>query len=357
MNDNNYQNMLNVMAFGAKGDGVTDDTASITAALNKAAEKKDGVFFPAGVYMCADVKVPKNVGLYGVCTWGYRQPGGSWLKLNNDKATCLLNITDALGVTINGLYIDGNNRMGNNIHGLYKNGINADHTADAYRIERTKVENFSGNAIHLKGAWCYTIRFCMLSQNSGHGIFSESCDGFILDNWIGGNGGSGYHSDDWSCATVITGNRIEWNSFAGIYIFYGSLFNITGNSIDRSGGPAISINSGDSPDVVGITITGNVIHRSGANEVYAGTHNDSHMIIHKVRGTTIIGNSFTTGRDDGPTGRFSPSYGIVYDELEHTIIKDNVLSCGATKELLLDLGNNKESAIVKDNVGCLAELK
>src|ERR1035437_3911315 len=115
MNDNNYQNMLNVMAFGAKGDGVTDDTASITEALNKAAEKKDGVFFPAGVYMCADIKVPKNVGLYGVCNWGYRQSGGSCLKLNNEKATCLLNITDALGVTINGLYIDGNNRIGNNV--------------------------------------------------------------------------------------------------------------------------------------------------------------------------------------------------------------------------------------------------
>ncbi|OJU14338.1 MAG: hypothetical protein BGN88_05735 [Clostridiales bacterium 43-6] len=356
MNNEITGKMLNVIDFGAKGDNITDDTKAIEAALNKAAENKNGVFFPAGVYLCSDVKVPKNVGIYGVCNWGFRQAGGSVLKLNNENAVCLLNVTDALGLTINGMYLDGNKQTGSGIHGIYKNGQNVDKTEDAYRIERTKVEYFSGNGVHLKGAWCYTIRSSMIAHNRGHGIFSESCDGFIIDNWLTGNKGSGYHSDFWSCSTTMTGNRIEWNHYAGIFIYFGVHFNITGNYIDRSGGPGIYINKGESPDINGITITGNIIHRSGADEKYADTHEDSHMILHKVRGTTVVGNTFTSGRDDGgKTGRLSPSYGIVFDELEHTIIKDNTLRYGAGKELLLDLGNHRDGTIVKDNVGCIAQ--
>lgn len=42
--------VVNVKDFGAVGDGVTDDTAAILLAIDKATEKKSGVFFPAGTY-------------------------------------------------------------------------------------------------------------------------------------------------------------------------------------------------------------------------------------------------------------------------------------------------------------------
>jgi hypothetical protein len=46
--------IYDVRAYGAKGDGVTDDTAAIQAAIGAAAAGNGGiVFFPAGVYMCA----------------------------------------------------------------------------------------------------------------------------------------------------------------------------------------------------------------------------------------------------------------------------------------------------------------
>ena len=57
------QKMLDVRSFGAKGDGVTDDTAAIEAALTAAASVAPAtIHFPAGVYLIESVlRAPDNV--------------------------------------------------------------------------------------------------------------------------------------------------------------------------------------------------------------------------------------------------------------------------------------------------------
>ena len=55
--------VVNVLAFGAKGDGVTDDAAAINAALASGAKR---VYLPAGTYKVgATLLVPANVSMYG----------------------------------------------------------------------------------------------------------------------------------------------------------------------------------------------------------------------------------------------------------------------------------------------------
>src|SRR5437016_2803881 len=44
--DGNY----NVKSYGARGDGVSDDTAAINTALGSASASKGTVFFPPGIY-------------------------------------------------------------------------------------------------------------------------------------------------------------------------------------------------------------------------------------------------------------------------------------------------------------------
>ena len=46
-----FADVINVKDFGAKGDGVTDDTAAINNAYNVASSKSAKVFFPAGTYL------------------------------------------------------------------------------------------------------------------------------------------------------------------------------------------------------------------------------------------------------------------------------------------------------------------
>lgn len=61
-----FADVVNVKDFGAKGDGVTDDTDSIQYALDLASEKGKRIFFPAGIYLCFDtISIPSNTRLFG----------------------------------------------------------------------------------------------------------------------------------------------------------------------------------------------------------------------------------------------------------------------------------------------------
>ncbi|HVQ44318.1 MAG TPA: glycosyl hydrolase family 28-related protein [Candidatus Saccharimonadia bacterium] len=63
---------INVLSFGAKGDGVADDTAAIQAAINYAANG-GVVHIPRGTYLVRGLKVKKNgITITGEARWGTR---------------------------------------------------------------------------------------------------------------------------------------------------------------------------------------------------------------------------------------------------------------------------------------------
>ncbi|MGV0166400.1 peptidase G2 autoproteolytic cleavage domain-containing protein [Bacillus velezensis] len=77
---------VNVQDFGAKGDGVTDDTEAFKAAF---ASGKREVFVPAGIYMVQGLHIPSYVRLYGVGS-------GSVIKLHPTATgtSCVLTNSD-----------------------------------------------------------------------------------------------------------------------------------------------------------------------------------------------------------------------------------------------------------------------
>ena len=57
--------VLNVIAFGAKGDGTSIDSPVINRAIDSAAEAGGGtVYFPAGNYLCYSIRLKSKVSLY-----------------------------------------------------------------------------------------------------------------------------------------------------------------------------------------------------------------------------------------------------------------------------------------------------
>jgi hypothetical protein len=71
-----------VKAYGATGDGVTDDTAEVQAAINAADAASGGtVYFPVGIYgLSSSLSVPDNVVLAGANKGGLLNFSGSCLR-------------------------------------------------------------------------------------------------------------------------------------------------------------------------------------------------------------------------------------------------------------------------------------
>ena len=345
--------MFDVRQFGAKGDGKSDDTRAIQAAID-AGGQTGAVFVPPGVYLSSELRLRPHVSLIGVAGWSYRSPGGSVLRLNDPKATCLLNITGAFGVSIDGLSLEGG-RLGGSIHGIFLNKPDYGKEEDTFRIERSQVSGFSGDGVRLLRAWCFSIRHCMIAHSGGDGVSLRGWDGFLMDNWLSGNRGAGFGAREENASCTFTGNRIEWNG-EGMVIAGGDGYNITGNFFDRSGGCALVLRRRGNAPCQQMSITGNFFKRSGKS-AQADTYDSGQVRLEGARGVTFSGNNLQVGRDDGGGGQLSPSYGIIYRDLQHCLISNNVLHDGATKELLADLGGNETGVVVKDNPGCLFQAK
>ncbi len=344
---------LDARSFGARGDGQADDTSAVQKALEAAAEVRGTVFFPPGTYLCSEVRVPRHVGLAGDPTWGYRHFGGAILKLADERAACLVNLTGAIGASVSGLCLDGGS-IGERVHGILVDKADYGKEEDTPRIERCRIAGFSGDGIRLERIWCFSVRHCMSSHNGGCGLRLRGWDGFILDNWFSGNREAGFGAYDENASTTVTGNRIEWNRAGGIVIHGGHHYNFGNNYVDRSGGPGISLLPRGDQACLHISVTGSCIWRSGKPKWRSGDeHQSAQVRLECVRGLTFTGNTMMTGRDDNGRGDYSPDYGIVYGRLENSILQGNVLHDGALKELLVDLGGHGPGVIVRENPGSL----
>ncbi len=157
---------INLLSYGAVGDGVTDNTAAIQAAVNDAYLNKTYLYVPAGDYLTDTITMPFAVG--SVYNQGNYIEGDGMLN-SKFKAksvnTQVLNYSQPvpykyqLGGSVSGLTIDGNGLAGTA-------GISAQ-ALYSYRFEDLLVTNCTNN-------------IKLLSINSpGDG---DACNHIIIDN-------------------------------------------------------------------------------------------------------------------------------------------------------------------------------
>lgn len=351
---------LNVRRFGAKGDDATDDTAAIQRAIDAAGEVQGAVWFPPGQYRCGMLQVRTHVALTGTPTWAYRRHGGTVLRLNDDQASCLLNLTGTVGTRVTGLALDGG-RLGQNIHGIHFNG-EGHNTEDTLVIENCRIAEFTGTGAHLEKAWGFIVRDNLFHGNGGDGLMTSYWDGWVHDNIMIGNGRFGYAARDANASVTITANRIEWNAHGGILLENAANhYNVTGNFIDRSGGPAIVLRGDpkatDQRWLPGTTtITGNIFNRSGA-KAEPGTPQSCHLWLESAMGIACTGNTMCFGNHDDGSGPYSPSYGMVLRGLRNCAIQGNAMHNAATQQLILDEGGHDAATVIRDNPGCLVDVR
>jgi hypothetical protein len=341
--------MINVRDRGAAGDGKHDDTAAFQSALDEAAERKDTVFAPAGTYLCSTLRMHSYTGLAGTPTWTYREHGGTIIRLADENAPALVDITGTTGVTLYGLCLDGAG-VGTGVHGVLLNKPDYGKTEDSFRIERCRVGGFTGCGVWLEKAWCFSIRHSMLGYNRQSGLRLRGWDAFITDNWFSCNGDVGFDARQQNSMVIFTANRVEYNKYGGVILHAAKNYNITGNCLDRCGGPGLELLPRHERPSRNVAVTGNVFQGSGGPNWHPVEELEScHLRMEHAAGVTVVGNSMTVKKDREDD--CSPRFGIIYRALTSCVIKDNVGAHVATEQFLVDKGEHGDDVVVRDNVG------
>lgn len=173
---------INVRHKGAKGDGTTNDTAAIQAAIDAAATLGEGiVFFPAGTYIInAALNISSRVQLLGVAA--SFTTNGSTIKQTSttlDAFRATNTTTGITNVTIKNLRIEGpGSGSGNGIY-LKNTGNAGSHPPFTYwNLENVYITGFGGYGFNAESLIVSTLTT----------VIVESCtNGFYLNGGADGD--------------------------------------------------------------------------------------------------------------------------------------------------------------------------
>lgn len=359
---------LNVLDFGATGDGTTDDTVAIQAAIDKAETTGNDVIFPAGTYLMKTITIGDNVGLVGLrgatisvgvlsdyliknkdTTNGNDDIRICGLKFEGNSATSgnysLITLTKCTHTFIeNNEFNDSKNFsislfggtskvvvQNNNVHDGQGGGINVNGTTESgTKVIGNRVYNHVASGIVIQGNASRVI----VSENdcsyngttNGNGISVGNSTNCIISNNIcrynsytaEAGSGIGVNPTTSDCLNhVITGNICEYNGDDGIDIACSSpriskYHTVSSNQLKNN--KNTGVNLGGTGDVEFITIMNNFIFFNGA----AGIQNDSggdgyHVMI----GNIICDNGQTTA--GAPAIRNYDTYNLVMGNLARNI--------------------------------------
>ncbi len=205
---NDYLNgdFINVRLEGAKGDGISNDTAIIMEAAAKAKSERKRLYFPAGIYICnAEIIVWEGCHIFGDGI------GATVIRCNKESNGQMINIPQAEYtsaennftnyVTISDITLDGN-------HLIKGHGIRALGCRD-WLIRRVEVCNQQGYGIGFQG-----FRNGAPINRSGVAVNVHIEDCYIHDNGAETDADGIDFKDSDAC--VITGCLIVNNGDNGI---------------------------------------------------------------------------------------------------------------------------------------------
>ena len=288
---------VNVKWFGAKGDGVTDDTLSIQSAINTGLS----VFLPPGKYNVKELKGFASgqiiQGISKVESWG-------------EKNTQNITLLNGIGSSDN--YVIKNNVWGD---GILPNAI----TVKNLSIEGSKKTNgiLVGNSSTIEGvkiANCINglsnikVSNVMNCQINGctNGVMNAT-DSKITNNFFYYNE-VGINFDN-SNDNSIVNNKIEWNGI-GVSLTKATYILISNNIIDRNTTYGIYTSNAAST-----TISGNQFERNLTNHLY-------------LQGSlfNISTNSFfRKNSEDNQSGIVAPDVAIFTKSIANSSITSNLV--------------------------------
>jgi hypothetical protein len=315
--------VLSVKDYGALGDGSTDDSAEIQAALADA-DPGFTVYLPPGVYVTSSpLIIPPQVRLLGSHGGHIDDVTGSLIKPSSSFTgdAIILMVDQATGsyagpsieqrienLTIDGINITGSTTDGilalGYVHGVYITDVQVRHIPDR-GVGTTS--NGSGSA------YSWHVSRLHVSSTGGIGINAAITDSTWMDCEVIGATGHGWFVGGAGNSAFI-GCRSEWSSLDGFNVGSGTGTGsgsggptFVGCTTDRNGQNGVSIPSGANGNAP-LTFVGCYFRRDGRNSTSAG------WAAVNVNGSTqpivLSGCVVYPGTADDGSGNASPQYGL-----------------------------------------------
>jgi pectate lyase-like protein len=161
--------VVNVREKGAKGDGRTDDTVALQAALNKVAGTGGTVLVPDGTYM-VDAVGDRQLKIKNGTT--LKLSSGATIKAipNNSVKYAVLTVAGSSNVTVTGGTLEGDRAQHTGQGGEWGMGINIIGGAKNVTVSGVTSKEMWGDGFYIDGAQAVTLCFVTADHNRRQGL-------------------------------------------------------------------------------------------------------------------------------------------------------------------------------------------
>ncbi|UJF17141.1 glycoside hydrolase family 55 protein [Vibrio sp. SS-MA-C1-2] len=321
---------INVLDYGAKGDGFNDDTDAFRAAFEVAKKNKKAVFVPRTTeyYLVGDVELPRGVALFSDSRERIYQPyktdhvrGSSAIVYHRDYKR---GISFAGGSTVSKLNFYGVNRSYNGVSS--KTEVRGMVFIDCSMIGHKVgwgAGYFIGNSRFVR---------CHATMNTTGMGGMVDCK--VLQAEINANKGTGISLSKGHNANNFVDCRVEWNEGANYKFYKNGTNTIVGGMSDSAGLQGISVIGAE------VLATGFTIYRPGRRS--QGSIQSAHVSVSDDSKLIMDGCRFRMGANDNGSGITRPDYTFTSESYKEITGLLQVIGGDASNSAVKSVIHNKK---------------